>query len=191
MNRYRPGLRMAREIAATGGLVGLCCNWSGKTYSVPWWTEREQSGGPINEQATHVVDLCRYIGGEIRDVCVQASTTGTRLAAALTLENGALATLFYTCEAREKCISLEVITNAGHVCFSGWDFTPHTNTVNGRLPLDELSPFIAETRAFLSAVESGDTSGISSDFVDAHRTQVLVDRIRRQALGANLTSVPS
>ena len=38
--------------------------WHGGTPRVTWWQRQEMSGGQIVEQATHLVDLARYLLGE-------------------------------------------------------------------------------------------------------------------------------
>lgn len=179
MNRYRPGVQMARHLARSHDVVGIVCNWSGKRYGVPWWNDRAQSGGPINEQATHIVDLCRFLGGDITEILAIGNDGETRLGAVLRLESGAIATLFYTCEASEKCISLELVTAGGHLRLSGWDF--RLESVDRQHIGDEISPFVAETKAFLAAAAAGHSAGILCDFQEAYRTQLAVDRIREES----------
>ena len=38
--------------------------WHGSTPTTPWWRYQNQSGGQIVEQATHLIDLARYLLGE-------------------------------------------------------------------------------------------------------------------------------
>ena len=40
-------------------------SWLGETPGPAWWIRKEQSGGQIVEQATHVFDLARYLVGEM------------------------------------------------------------------------------------------------------------------------------
>ncbi len=68
MFRYSRAVEKMREILAqTGGglrafLARYDCAYS-TIASLAWWDKR-QCGGPIVEQATHFVDLARYLGGE-------------------------------------------------------------------------------------------------------------------------------
>ena len=95
MNRYRPSVERART-AVSGQLMGIVGRWVCGRYGVPWWGDPARSGGPFNEQLTHLVDLCRYLGGEIREV--QAMTEGSGTAAlTLRLDNGAPCALCYSC----------------------------------------------------------------------------------------------
>ena len=47
--------------------------WLDKVPPVPWWTDRALSGGPIIEQAVHVLDLARFLVGEVEQVCALAA----------------------------------------------------------------------------------------------------------------------
>ncbi len=51
--------------------------WLDKVPPVAWWTRRDRSGGPVVEQAAHVLDLARALVGEV-DRGVRASATAPR-----------------------------------------------------------------------------------------------------------------
>ncbi len=42
--------------------------WLDKVPPVAWWPHRDRSGGPVVEQAAHVLDLARYLVGEVTEV---------------------------------------------------------------------------------------------------------------------------
>jgi predicted dehydrogenase len=139
------------------------------------------SGGPFNEQATHIVDLCRFVAGEVADVRSVSSGDDpeqpTRFAAALRFESGAVGTLAYTCDAPDKFIAFELITTSGALRLEGWDFKVAASTFDIRANA-EGEVFETETRAFLTAAMTADQSLIASSFEDATRTQAVVDRVR-------------
>jgi myo-inositol 2-dehydrogenase / D-chiro-inositol 1-dehydrogenase len=188
MNRYRASVQRTKDLIRSTSLVGIACNWASKTYSPPWWSNPRQSGGPINEQATHVVDLCRYLAGEISEVEALGNESETRLAVALRFASGALATLLYTCEAPEKCIDLLAVTTGGCARLSGWDFSMQANTIDGSSQPNDDSPYYKETAAFLEAARLGG-DGILCNFADAYSTQVVVDQIRERLRGRLSTAV--
>lgn len=185
MNRYRKSVRLARKVLASRKMLGITCAWVVRKYRVPWWVQKELSGGPFNEQATHVVDLYRYLVGEIHSATslaspqINASDPEFAVAVAIRFSIGALGTLLYNCEAREKEIRLHVFCEEGTLDFEGWDFVMTRNTIDGSLPetgTEEI--FVKETKAFLDAVRSGDQTMIECDLEEAHRTQKVVDAIR-------------
>ena len=54
MNRCRNSVRLAKKVLSGRKVLGISCAWVGKKYLVPWWIDKDLSGGPFNEQATHV-----------------------------------------------------------------------------------------------------------------------------------------
>jgi predicted dehydrogenase len=135
----------------------------------------------VNEQATHLVDLCRYLAGEITDVQARISVDGETAAALFTFHSGALGTLLYTCGAPEKGIGLRLFTNQGALHLDGWDF--HLTPDVGELVTAGRNedPFTAEVVAFINAIESGDRSKIRCDLADAYETQRVMERLQKSA----------
>jgi len=188
MNRYRESVRLAKSLAERHEVVAVMCHWACKPYSVPWWGLADQSGGAINEQATHVVDLCRFVAGEVTEVKALSSgardaTDGatTRIAAALLFKSGAVGTLAYTCDAPDKFIAFEIVTRAGALRLEGWDFALAWNTIEGASLPGLGDAFEAETRAFLTAAATKEQSLIACSFEEAVRTQAVVDSLRATA----------
>src|SRR5262249_50112984 len=68
MNRYRKTVSIARDRIASSTAIGVCFQWFASRYRVPWWLDPAQSGGPINEQCTHYIDMCRFLLGEVSEV---------------------------------------------------------------------------------------------------------------------------
>ncbi|WP_308161353.1 Gfo/Idh/MocA family oxidoreductase [Bacillus sp. ISL-46] len=49
--------------------VGMALGyWMGNMPMVPWWRDVKKSGGQFMEQTTHIVDLLRFLCGEIKEV---------------------------------------------------------------------------------------------------------------------------
>lgn len=189
MNRYRRGVFQARRLAASSQVLGINCHWTCKPYSVPWWRQADQSGGPVNEQATHLVDLCRYVGGEIGHSQSYVSDNEETAGALFHFRSGALGTLLYSCGAPEKDIGLSVFTRDGAMHLDGWEFRLTDNTGSTAEQSSADDPFAAETRTFISALHSGDRSIIRSTMADAYETQRVVEQLRSgfglpQTLGA-------
>jgi myo-inositol 2-dehydrogenase/D-chiro-inositol 1-dehydrogenase len=181
MNRYRASVQLAARVLANRQVIGAAGFWVCGSYRVPWWLDSAASGGPHNEQATHLYDLCRLLLGEVQKVtaCFHQPAAGAPLAAATALRfrSGATGTVFYSCQAAAKDIGLRVFTPDGSLFLSGWDLRLAENTIDGALAA-EAGPediFLVETSAFLDAVATGDPSSIRCDWADALRTQALVD----------------
>lgn len=185
MNRCRGSVSFARQLLAQCKVLGVCCHWVGRKYKVGWWLERGESGGPLNEQATHAFDLSRVLVGEISSVNATArdSTDSSDLslgvACTLNFSEGPLGTIFYSCEANEKQINLRVITAGGLLELSGWDLRLTANTIDGVFPTAlEEDIFVSESARFFTAIQREDPKLVPCDLVDAYRTQLAVDAAR-------------
>ena len=191
MNRYRASVQAAREALRGEAVLGVSGCWAGGRYAVPWWGQEAQSGGPINEQATHLVDLARYLAGEIREVQAIADAASEAAAVNLRFADGVLGSLLYTCHARHKAIGLQIIGRDARVCLDGWDFRLRGD--DGRLfpegEADRDQIFEIEVAAFFDAVRKRSPAPILSDFRDAMRTQRVVDAIKRSFVTGGIEAV--
>jgi myo-inositol 2-dehydrogenase/D-chiro-inositol 1-dehydrogenase len=185
MNRYRDSIISAKEEIAAGRAIGLSARWINSVYKVPWWRESNVSGGEINEQATHFVDLARYMMGEVRSVyCVEQRDAikpdwVVSASIALQFENGTVGSFLYSCGARYKAIQFAVQMEDKELSWNEWDLLP----AGAAIPADHdrNAIFQKETNAFLSAICNG-TDTIQSNFHDAVKTQRVIESIRRSAV---------
>jgi predicted dehydrogenase len=174
MNRYRRSVRRARAALQDERILGFAAHWVCAAYRVPWWGDPARSGGQLNEQCTHLVDLARHLAGEVDEVDAisQPAPEGTGSASTailLRFRSGALGTILCGCLASEKQIGLRVFTPKGQISLEGWDFK------FGDAEAQDV--FLDECAAFLNAVESGDASAIECDLAEAMKTQHVVDAI--------------
>ncbi len=186
MNRYRESVWQARRRLADQPILGVSCHWVVGVYHVPWWRQSQLSGGPVNEQATHVVDLARYLIGDITAVqaiaqpldgderCVGTASFNLHFA------NGVLGSFFYSCQAFDKMIDFQVFTPESSVHLHGWDFRLLDPTAPGPPPLTESDRgeiFRTELAAFFEAITTGSTHAIRCDYAEAIKTQRVVDTL--------------
>ena len=186
MNRYRASIQQTRKLLTGRHVLGICCHWVCRKYSVPWWMDLASSGGPLNEQATHLFDLCRFLIGEISFVESVSSMPfdsgdlSLGAASSIRFESGALGTVYYSCEASAKDIGVRIFTSEGAVALAGWDFQLTENSIDGSVPTTQPEDiFAVETMAFLESVRTGRRGLIASDWLDAMKTQRVTDAARR------------
>lgn len=183
MNRWRRSIQHARRVLQGRRVLGIEAHWFTRPYSVPWWLDELGSGGPHNEQATHLFDVARFLCGEICAVTATCTpdtnpTRALNVASTLRFESGAVGTILYSCEARAKEIGARVFTDDGALAFAGWDFTLTENSIDGTVPNGPPEDiFLLETQAFLAAAVSGEANAVSADWQDAFRTQLAVDAV--------------
>lgn len=175
--RYLDTVQKARE-ALKGQCISLARGWwHGGMPETPWWQRMDASGGQFFEQTTHVVDLLRYLCGEVREVSALGSrgclpekpeyTIYDSTAVSLSFKNGAVGVISATCvKACGSRMGIEVITPerlvriddaALTVCEAG-KTTTYSSSVD---------PFEEQARAFLDAVASNKKTRIRAPYADA------------------------
>ncbi|MBW4082165.1 Gfo/Idh/MocA family protein [Paenibacillus sp. S150] len=180
--RYQENIARLKEFLS-GDKVGMIVGqWMGGMPGVAWWRDQEQSGGQFTEQTTHIVDLLRYLGGEVTEVYamfgsrimhelhegVTVADVGT---VSLKLNNGIVANISNTCVLPGEVgrVGLSFYNDKGLLDWNperllevrSGDSKEYTNSGN---------PYAAESEAFLHAVRTGDHSRILSDYEDGYRT---------------------
>ncbi len=160
----------------------------------PWFLQRQISGGPIAEQAIHILDCARFVMGNVKPV--QAHAIGAKnmapdrtefdaenaLQMMYELNNGVFGTHMNHCGTKGNGFELEVIGPhlrlradaqggrngdriVGHL---------HGNEFNESVPT-ENSLSLDKYHAWIRAIETGDRSLIRSNFEDALHTLALVE----------------
>ncbi|WP_313892295.1 Gfo/Idh/MocA family oxidoreductase [Psychrobacillus sp.] len=149
---------------------------------VPWWRNQASSGGQFIEQATHIVDLLRYICGDIEEVY---AVFGNRILSAqdesitvadvgtvtMKLRSGVVANISNTCILPENIekTGISLFTDKGML-----EWTPNrlelTKSGEKSEFIDVVNPYERENAVFINAVRTGNTLGILSDYEDAYET---------------------
>lgn len=176
--RYLPSVSTTRSFLQ-GRTVSLVDGhyWCGSGRADRWNVVFARAGGQLVEQATHTIDLMRYIVGEIEEVCCyQANRVLGEIDSPDT----------YTVNFRFANGALGSLTTLWHLDPSDWSEANvvslfcdnHRLTVRGNSveirPEDVELPQPTEEkvidRVFIDAVKSGDSSEILSSYSDAVRS---------------------
>ncbi len=191
MNRYRDAVQAARAVFSNPETPGVMANgwWITQMPPPSWWRCLEQSGGQFVEQCTHLVDLSRYLFGEIQEVSAYSMrgsmtevpdfSVDDGMAVNVRFESGALGSFCTGCfplaghpEEQGAGISLNLSSRKQRVVFEGSNF--EAKLFSGANDATELpigaDPFHQQTQSFVNAVRNKDTRQILSDYEDAMRT---------------------
>jgi myo-inositol 2-dehydrogenase/D-chiro-inositol 1-dehydrogenase len=104
--RYLDVVERARRLLDGRAVRLIGGTWLDKVPPVGWWPVRERSGGPVVEQAAHVLDLARLFAGEVAEVFAMGDGRPPDVAGAdvdgvttatLRFRGGALGTLSTSC----------------------------------------------------------------------------------------------
>ena len=171
----------AREMLQ-GRTIGLVWgNFWGGLPGVPWWRVQEQSGGQMVEQTTHIVDMARFLAGDITHVQafetrqvmhtkVENCNVADAAAANLVFANGAVGNISNTCMlegwGQSSC---RVMAEGFTLSIAGHNLTWNSKDDSGEYQMQQ-DGYTGEDRAFIHAVKTGDHSVINSDYADAYKT---------------------
>lgn len=177
--RYQSNTNRAREILA-GRQIGMVLGyWMGGFPSVSWWRRMEKSGGQMVEQTTHIFDLARYLCGEVVEVYAAYANRDSHNipdfnvydvgTATLKFANGAVGCISNTCLlSMPYIVGLHIVARDLVIEIHG-DLKViqpgHTQVFTGG-----VNAIQEENRAFITAVKTGDASGIKSSYEDALKT---------------------
>lgn len=147
----------------------------------PWWRVRSRSGGQVVEQAIHMLDLSRFLLGEVESVYAAYALRGNAAepghdqddthVVTLRFASGAIGTL-QACSTlhRRYRVGLEIICK--HKAYTIRESEADVDTAAGVEHWARGNDAgLAENVAFLKAIATGDHSGILSDYADAWKTQ--------------------
>jgi myo-inositol 2-dehydrogenase/D-chiro-inositol 1-dehydrogenase len=198
--RYMDSTNHAKELLANRTPLMALGQWMGSMPGVYWWRNMETSGGQFVEQTTHIVDLMRYLLGDVNEVYaaygdrymaskeegVTAPDVGT---VTMKLASGAVATISNTCAIPAGgSAGLQIYTNTGVLQITG-DALVDIETDQKTEYKASNNPYVRENEAFLHAVRTGDSSRILSTYEDAwetHRVTMAANESARTGLPVKL-----
>ncbi|SEO73037.1 Gfo/Idh/MocA family protein [Paenibacillus sp. OV219] len=198
--RYMDSTGLAKELLAGRTPLMALGQWMGSMPGVYWWRNMETSGGQFVEQTTHIVDLMRYLLGEVNEVYaaygsrhmsgveegVTVPDVGT---VTMKLASGAVATISNTCAIPAgDSAGLQIYTNAGVLQVTSEALVNIEAAKKSEYKASN-NPYVRENEAFLHAVRTGDTSRVLSTYEDAwetHRVTMAANQSARTGLPVKL-----
>lgn len=179
--RYYAATERARE-RLQGLPVALTIGyWHGGMPGVAWWRQHALSGGQLVEQTTHIVDLARYLVGEIQEVHAYFAQGVAPLpfpdgdvseagVVAMRFANGAVGVITNTCMLNAPGeVALKIYT-PDRILEVGWGKLIETEANRREEFSARDNPYLSEDRAFIEAIRTGNGSLIRSPYADAVRT---------------------
>jgi predicted dehydrogenase len=181
--RYTGSAEAAKEILeneTVGMVVGKYWSGSGRGNPQSWLRQMAKSGGQLVEQATHTIDMMRYLVGEVTEVyCAQANRVLKEIdcpdmnAIAFKFANGAVGSLSATWAYDNRDWSnanvLDILIDER---FVHWDGSK--TVVYGRGEPQEFSrPSRTIDEVFVEAVRTNNPALIRSPYSDGVKTLAL------------------
>jgi predicted dehydrogenase len=188
--RYLATVERARTLLAERPVRLVTGGWLDKVPPVGWWPLKAKSGGPIVEQAAHVLDLARYLCGEVTEVyaagnCVPPPVPGADIdgatAATLRFASGAVGTLAATSVLSWKeRAGLEIYADGLAVRLTESELLVRDGDDTVETSVDPDSARIAVDRAFVDAVR-GTGDDVRVPYAEALRTLALALAVAESA----------
>jgi len=180
--RYLGIVEQARALLCDRPVRLVTGAWLDKVPPVAWWPRRDRSGGPVVEQAAHVLDLARHLAGEITEVTaagngtpppVEGADVDGATAATLRFASGAVGTLAATCVLgwKERA-GLEIYADGLALALTETGLTVRDAAGPRTVDSDPESARVAVDRAFIDAVR-GDGDDIRVPYAEALRTHAV------------------
>jgi predicted dehydrogenase len=188
--RYLDTVEEARRLVAGNPAQLVTGYWLDQTPPPRWWWRNDASGGQIVEQATHIVDLARWLVGDIVEVYAQADhvaradfpglDVATSTAVTLRFDSGAVGNLSATCLLRwGHRIGLHLFCDGLAIELS--DNQIMVDVGQGRpVRASQSDPVYREDRDFIDAVRQIN-NGIRCPYHEALRTHRTAFAIARSA----------
>ncbi len=177
--RYSESITKLKELIHSEKVGIVLGQYMGAMPQVQWWRNQSSSGGQFIEQTTHIVDLLRYICGEVNEVysvfgnevlsakddSITVADVGT---VTMKLRSGVVANITNTCILPESVgkLGLTLYTDQGIFEWSPGKLIVTKKDSTSEF-VDTLNPYQKESEAFIHAVRTGDTSRILSNYEDS------------------------
>ncbi len=188
--RYLHTVEEARKLLAGRDIRLVTGAWLDKVPPVGWWPRRDRSGGPVVEQAAHVLDLARHLAGEVVEVSaagngtpppVEGADVDSATAATLRFAGGAVGTLAATCALGWKHrAGLEVYADGLALAVTEDALLVRDADGERRIDGDPDAARTAVDRAFVDAVR-GAGDDVRVPYAEALRTHLLALAVAESA----------
>jgi myo-inositol 2-dehydrogenase / D-chiro-inositol 1-dehydrogenase len=202
--RYSEATDRAKELI-DGKPIGMALGfYLGGLPGTPWWRVQAQSGGQLVEQATHTVDLMRYLVGEVTRVYSAGATRLLKETPNFDIFDVATTTLHFAGGAIGSIANTSALGGGSatgaptgvHVVLQDsrlevWGATLKVVT-GGKTEEYRFTghPMLAEDQAFVEAVGRRDPTRVRSSYVDAARTLAVTLAAEESARTGQPVDVP-
>ncbi|MBQ1019248.1 Gfo/Idh/MocA family oxidoreductase [Micromonospora sp. D93] len=180
--RYLSVLDQARDLLADRPVRMVSGAWLDKVPPVAWWSRRDRSGGPVVEQAAHVLDLIRVLAGEVTEVTAYGNGTPPPVdgadidsvtTATMRFADGAVGTLSAACVLGWKHrAGLEILADGLALAITEDGLSIRDADGQRHVPADPEAARVAVDRAFVDAVRGIDDD-VRVPYAEALATQRL------------------
>ncbi|MBG9568607.1 Gfo/Idh/MocA family oxidoreductase [Brevibacillus agri] len=177
--RYLDIVQQARDYLADKQIALVSGHYLTKFVETPWWRQMGKSGGQLVEQATHTLDMMRFLAGDVEKVYAQMALMASQdidgidipdvSAVSLSFATGAIGQLDTCFIQADHRTGVEILGKHFRVQIDGRKLTI-TDEAGTRTTEATVDMYRKQDRAFVTAIETGDASLVLSPYASAKKT---------------------
>lgn len=177
--RYLDTVAKAKEYLQGKQIAMVNSYYLTKFVPTPWYREQSKSGGQLVEQATHILDLIRYLAGDIDKIYANMNLLVSKdiphidipdvTSVNFTLRNGAIGQLGCSFIQPDHRMGLEILGKNFRVAFNGSNITI-TDEFSTTTYRPKLNYYEAQDRAFIEAIAANQPELILSSYENGVQT---------------------
>jgi predicted dehydrogenase len=160
-----------------------------------WLRQMSKSGGQLVEQATHTIDMMRYLAGEVKEVfafqenrILKQTDCPDVNVVSMKFTNGAVGSITTTWAYEGDWENANVVDILFENSLANWTYgSLNVKPAPETIPVMGIDPGI--DRVFVDAVKSGDGSKIRSPYSDAIKTLALTLAMNRSGKSGKVEAV--
>ncbi|MEF3329779.1 Gfo/Idh/MocA family oxidoreductase [Oceanobacillus oncorhynchi] len=177
--RYLDTVQKAKEYLAGKEIAMVRGYYLSSFVETPWYRTMSKSGGQLVEQATHIVDLIRYLNGDFKKVYANMALRVSEdiedidipdvSSVNFTFENGAIGHLDCSFTQKDHRMGVELLGKNFRVMIDGTKLTifEEENVITYS---SEVDFYEEQDNAFIEAILTGRTENILSDYTNGLKT---------------------
>jgi predicted dehydrogenase len=201
--RYENGIEEIRSLLSQKEIGIMQGTWMGGTPETPWWRDRTKSGGQVVEQCTHLIDLMRYLAGNVESVyAIPRNGCNIPLAnytiddgsvTVFRFKNGTAAALSTGCFLDGEKVPSDIeLTLYSRDLAAQFKWMKGVSYLAGKIsrqlpPVEDLRS--CPVAAFIEAIKTKNPDLIKSDYDDALQTLKTTMAIERSIAGGQIEKV--
>ena len=174
--RYLESIQYLKSILEDHTVGIVTGRWMGSMPEVGWWRNQVLSSGQLNEQATHIADVLRYLLGEGEEVnTFEAQRVMNQQKENVTVADVGTVNIRFTsgiiANIVNTCVLTEGLDDVGFTMYTDSaviDWTPKALTIKtGKaedVVVDQQDPFQQEDLIFVQAIKPGSEAQILSTY---------------------------
>jgi predicted dehydrogenase len=177
--RYLDTVAKAKEYLQDKKTAMVRGHYLSSFVPTPWYREWEKSGGQLVEQSTHIVDLARYLGGEVNQVYANMSLQVHHNVPNINIpdvtsvnfvyDSGAVGHIDSTFAQFDHRMGIEVMGEEFRLVIDGVNLTIIEKDSNQSFK-SEVDVYQEQDRMFIEAIVKGDRNLLLSSYEDGLKT---------------------